>query len=535
MLRAAVAAVCALPRPLGLGSGPILDEHISSVAEAMTQLGRDLAMRMATREGQTATQGPVDTRREAVLAGMPERQAQTLRAVGRFANEHALVERAWRSGELSQEQMQILGKAANSLPDEVANELVDKVVPVLHGLSARETRRLVEIVVDQLAPKDPEAADRTHYAARHLSWTGIDGGLTFQGFLPTLEASAFKAAIEAMAESLRVAGDGVRVGQRRADALAAVIAKAAAHGLPTGGGLPAAVTLTVSLSEAERIATGNPAAYGRGGGRRPRGSAMVDAPPHGPTHTIGDAAVRFALCAAAITPMIIGPRSVATRSQGPGAVEDLIIDVRDTPDGTGTSTGYPGAPLGPAPGAPPGAVRSASQLGAGGSTSPPAADGTASPSDAEKSPSPRHALTDHVTDSVLGMLSTIPVEPLAVGRAVRLATPAQRRALHQRDQGCVVPGCQIPAAYTQPHHVNPWHWDGPTDQDNLVTCCWVHHRQIELGYFTIVPRHPGDQRPPGALEHPHWWVIPHTEHGRHVDAGGLGALRDPGAGARCTA
>ncbi len=67
---------------------------------------------------------------------------------------------------------------------------------------------------DQLAP-DPDQAERAEHAARHLSWTGISGGLSFQGFLPTLEGAAFKAAIEATAESLRVSGDKVRVGKRR--------------------------------------------------------------------------------------------------------------------------------------------------------------------------------------------------------------------------------------------------------------------------------------------------------------------------------
>ncbi len=526
MLRTAVAAVCSLPMPRGLGSGPVLDERISVLAGSMSELGRDLALAMATREGQAATEGPADSRRQAVLAGMPEPQAQTLRAVGRFASGCPVVQRAWRSGEMSQEQVQILGMAASTLPDDQATELVERVVPLLRGLDARTTRRVVGVVVDQLAPEDQEATDRAEYAARHLTWTGISGGLTIQGFLPTLEGAAFRAAIEAMAESLRIAGDGVRVGQRRADALAEIVARAAAHGLPTGGGLPAAVTLTVPLGEAERIATRDPSAYGCSGQRRPRGPARVDDLPHGPTHTIGDAAVRFALCATAITPMIIGPRPVAgappgphtgtgkpgggpaTRSPGPGAEDDVIVDVRDNPTGRGSPTGTAGASHGAAFWAPPDAGRSTPRCGADGWASPPDVGRATAPPDADRSASPPGTPVDHAPGSLMGLIATTQVEPLAVGRAVRLATAAQRRALQQRDQGCVIQGCQIPAAYTQPHHVTPWTWEGPTDQENLASCCWVHHRQIELGLIQLMRRLPGTEAPPGALEHPHWWVIP---------------------------
>ncbi len=525
-----VARVSSVPVPRGLGSGPVLDEGISYMAGALNVLQRELALWMAAREAQAPTEGPADTRRQAVMAGMPEGEAQSLRAVGKFASGCPTVQRAWRGGHLSREQVHILRKAANTLPEDQAAVLVERVVPLLRGLDARGSRRLVEIVVDQLAPEDPEEAERAEYAARHLTWTGISDGLTFQGSLPRLEGAAFKAAIEAMAASLRVAGDGVRVGQRRADALAAIIVRAAAHGLPTGGGLPAAVTLTVPLGEAERIATRNPAAYGCTGKRRPRGPAMVDDPPHGPTRTIGDAAVRFALCATAITPMIIGPRAAAGAGHGPHIGTATTgggshTEARGHPPAAGTR--HPRAMKGAA--SPPGAtgtVGCACQAGAAdrGSFTGPAgmaapvgsawatgSQGSARPSE----PSGQNGSTwsgaanvGRDPESALRLISSTPEEPLAVGRAVRLATSAQRRALQQRDDGCIIPGCQIPAPYTQPHHVSPWNWEGPTDQENLASCCWVHHRQVELGLLHVVRRQIGQEPPPGVLEHPHWWVIP---------------------------
>jgi hypothetical protein len=76
--------------------------------------------------------------------------------------------------------------------------------------------------------------------------------------------------------------------------------------------------------------------------------------------------------------------------------------------------------------------------------------------------------------------------PLAVGRTARTATPAQRRALAARDRGCIIPGCGIPAEACQTHHVQDWAEGGDTDLPNLALLCWAHHRQVDLGMWTIV-------------------------------------------------
>jgi hypothetical protein len=69
-------------------------------------------------------------------------------------------------------------------------------------------------------------------------------------------------------------------------------------------------------------------------------------------------------------------------------------------------------------------------------------------------------------------------EVLDLGRAKRLATPAQRRALVLRDHGCAFPGCTRTPKWTQPHHILPAHHGGPTDLANLVLLCARHHRLI---------------------------------------------------------
>ncbi|WP_072312981.1 HNH endonuclease [Agrococcus sp. Marseille-P2731] len=55
---------------------------------------------------------------------------------------------------------------------------------------------------------------------------------------------------------------------------------------------------------------------------------------------------------------------------------------------------------------------------------------------------------------------------LELGRAERLFTRAQRRALAVRDRGCRVRGCGIPAAWCEAHHVVWWEHGGRTDVNN---------------------------------------------------------------------
>ncbi|HVN13624.1 MAG TPA: DUF222 domain-containing protein, partial [Kineosporiaceae bacterium] len=69
---------------------------------------------------------------------------------------------------------------------------------------------------------------------------------------------------------------------------------------------------------------------------------------------------------------------------------------------------------------------------------------------------------------------------LHLGRASRLASPAQRRALLARDIGCIIPGCAVPGEHCDIHHVTPWAAGGGTDVPNLVLLCPRHHSEIDI-------------------------------------------------------
>ena len=69
---------------------------------------------------------------------------------------------------------------------------------------------------------------------------------------------------------------------------------------------------------------------------------------------------------------------------------------------------------------------------------------------------------------------------LDLGRAVRTATPAQRRALAARDRGCVI--CARPPRWCDAHHLLAWDDGGRTDLANLVLLCRYHHHLLDRGW-----------------------------------------------------
>jgi len=67
---------------------------------------------------------------------------------------------------------------------------------------------------------------------------------------------------------------------------------------------------------------------------------------------------------------------------------------------------------------------------------------------------------------------------LDLGRSTRVVSAAQWRALLLRDGGCVFPGHDCPAAYTEAHHLISWLVLGPTDLWNLALVCTFAHKLV---------------------------------------------------------
>ncbi len=85
----------------------------------------------------------------------------------------------------------------------------------------------------------------------------------------------------------------------------------------------------------------------------------------------------------------------------------------------------------------------------------------------------RLACTAKILPAVLGGDSI----PLDLGRARRLFSPGQRKALLIRDKTCRAEGCDVPGTWCDAHHLGPWSSGGRTDLDNGVLLCNHHHHR----------------------------------------------------------
>ena len=76
-------------------------------------------------------------------------------------------------------------------------------------------------------------------------------------------------------------------------------------------------------------------------------------------------------------------------------------------------------------------------------------------------------------------------QPLDVGSSQRTAPIAIRRALAVRDRGCAFPSCTRPPGWTDAHHVRHWADGGPTEIDNMVLLCRMHHGIIHRSEWEV--------------------------------------------------
>jgi hypothetical protein len=93
---------------------------------------------------------------------------------------------------------------------------------------------------------------------------------------------------------------------------------------------------------------------------------------------------------------------------------------------------------------------------------------------------------------------------LDVGRASRIATHDQRKALRAMYRTCGHPECEVRFADCDVHHVIPWNRAGPTDVANLLPLCSQHHHEVHEGgwQLTLQPdRRVMLRRPDGTIHH----------------------------------
>jgi hypothetical protein len=94
---------------------------------------------------------------------------------------------------------------------------------------------------------------------------------------------------------------------------------------------------------------------------------------------------------------------------------------------------------------------------------------------------------------------------LALYHTKRLASPAQRLVLYAKDRGCSAPGCDVPAYFTEVHHVTDYAQCHTTDVNDLTLACGTNHRIVQPGDWQTRKRHDGLTE---------WIPPPHLDHGQ---------------------
>ena len=109
---------------------------------------------------------------------------------------------------------------------------------------------------------------------------------------------------------------------------------------------------------------------------------------------------------------------------------------------------------------------------------------------------------------------------LQLGSLERIFTAQQRRAIILRDGECCVPGCHMPGALSEIHHVDPAAGGGPTHTDNGMVLCWFHHRTLDSSgwQFRMVGGLPQVKYPPWLDQSGKWYPTGRSATLQHANA-----------------
>jgi Domain of unknown function (DUF222)/HNH endonuclease len=395
-------------------------------------------------------------------AGEASNAVRTARAL--FRGPLAATGQALCDGTLSPAHARVLAVGTKDLPDHVTAEAEPLLLETAAHLDPPQLRRAIGHL---LLVADPDGADAK--AERDHERRGLWLTPTFEGMVAVdglLEAEAGQIVMAALEPLARPAdaGDTRKGSQRNADALAELARRALEGGqLPKRGGVRPQLAVVVELDSLL-----HPGGLG--------GEAGWAAP-------LPPEACRRLACDGTVTRVMV--------SRHAGGQDQLPSH--------GQFQGYGhGQPLlsgQPLPGQGAGADAPLSTCG---------------------DPSRRDlGLEARLRAAMAGLPPTLggaPSQPLDVGRATRVVSPAQRTALAVRDGGCVFPDCSRPLTWCEAHHLVSWLDGGATDLPNLALLCRAHHRAVHEGgwqlargpdgRFTAIPPYRRPRRSPAHHRQP---------------------------------
>jgi hypothetical protein len=309
-----------------------------------------------------------------------------------LASKYDATRAAFAAGRISEEQVRVIVRAAEKMPDAATREqrriaeedLVDRASAGLDPRRLRQAaRRMLDVVSRELA--DEQEADQLadeEEIAEVETWMTLrdngDGTVSGRFVIPELQGEMLRAAVERLSAPRRWTRN--QAGELVED-----------QTLPGEG---------PTLSYTERL-----------------GAALVELIEHLPTHGYG----------------------------GPGATVMVHVGLDHLVDGL---------------------------AGAGLDTGTRISAGQAR----------RLACEAGIVPVVLGGTSDV----LDQGRARRLHTPAQRRALSVVHDSCAAEGCDRPFAWCEIHHPHAWSEGGDTSLQNGLPLCGHHHRRAHDERFAML-------------------------------------------------
>lgn len=358
-------------------------------------------------------------------------------ALARELRHMPVVAEAFAAGRLGREQVRLLAKArADGLEEMFATceeVLVDEVVGCTVAGAARLLRRWAATVRERLGLADPDRPppNETDHGSRvHLS-SGFEGRWALDGSLDPEMGEVLANAIDHQVDAMWRDGvfqvdDGLVPAERRAVALAEVVCRSARGGDDDGTARPLVLGL-VDLTDHE--------CHCHHGARCDQPDEDRDA---GQSAAGDDAGSDDE------------GEGEGGDSHGVGGDEVELDGLRRCRE---PSRGEQGPPL-------TSTLAGLAELSRAGVVSPRAAE--------------RWLCEGTVQPVYVGPGA----DQLQMGRKVRVANRAQRRALRVRDGGCVFPGCSVAAEHCVAHHVVWWEVGGRTDLANLVLVCRFHHKAV---------------------------------------------------------
>jgi hypothetical protein len=317
---------------------------------------------------------------------------------------------------------------SRGLDPELLRDSQEAICALLTSTDPQATREQLRERAEALNPELGRAAERRAHARRGLTADAVPSGLLLGGSLGVEEGQVLLLGLDLAVQADRADGDARSLRQRRADALVQWARQAAtAHG---GDASSVADDLRTTRTHLLLTCTSEQLAAAQQWlddlGTSPEGPARP-----GSAHDVTGDDWPWKRATTGSPGRSAGSRTAAGGSFGPDALTSSVTLRRLVCD----------------------AALSLAVLPAGRSTS--GATG------ADVSPP---------------WLRTEPrLDPLYVGRAARIVTASQWKALALRDRRCVVKGCRRPPSHCQAHHVRHWLDGGRTDLDNLVLLCQAHH------------------------------------------------------------